>query len=132
MVRKEAEKIILPSLPDVVGFRGWKTSVIHVVVPASARPDPNTVLVWISESFSPTSTLDKLHDTPTTLIFLDGKLSTAIQYILNQAGARGKALWHQINMKMQEELERNTRLLGGRQALYMVAQSFVTADNTET
>ncbi len=34
-------------------------------------------------------------------------------------------------MKMQEELERNTRL-GGRQALYMVAQSFVTADNTET
>ena len=35
-------------------------------------------------------------------------------------------------MKMQEELERNTRLLGGRQALYMVAQSFVTADNTET
>ena len=52
--------------------------------------------------------------------------------MLNAAGAKGKALLHLINMKMQEELERNNRFLGGRQALFMVAQAYVTADNTET
>ena len=68
MVRKEAEKIILPLIPDEVSFRAWKTTVVHAVVHASARPDPNTVLVWLNQAFSPTSTLDKLHDTPTTLL----------------------------------------------------------------
>ena len=36
LVRKEAEKIILPALPDVVSFRAWKTTVVHLVVQASA------------------------------------------------------------------------------------------------
>ncbi len=35
-------------------------------------------------------------------------------------------------MKMQDELENKGRLLGGRQALFMIAQTYVTADNTET
>ena len=33
---------------------------------------------------------------------------------------------------MQGELEHKNRLLGGRQALFMIAQTYVTADNTET
>jgi hypothetical protein len=35
-------------------------------------------------------------------------------------------------MKMQDELELRSRLLSGRQALLMMAQSFKTADDTET
>ena len=35
-------------------------------------------------------------------------------------------------MKMQDELKHRSRLLSGRQALLMLAQSFKTADDTET
>ena len=89
-------------------------------------------MTWIAQAFNATSTVETLRDTPSTLLSIDGKLAIAVQFMLNAAGAKGKAILHQINLKMQEELERNTRLLGGRQALFMVAQAYVTADNTET
>ena len=47
LIRKEAEKIMTLVYPDVVSFRGWKTAVIHAVVHASARPDQDTVLLWL-------------------------------------------------------------------------------------
>ena len=105
---------------------------IHAVVHASAGADPNTVLTWLTEAFKPESTVDSLHEVPTTLLSIDGKLVTALQHILNAAGTKGKTLVHQIQMKMQKELETHSRLLGGRQTLFMVSQAFVTTDNTET
>ena len=123
---------MLPPFPDVVSFRAWRTSVVHAVVHASARPDQNTVLLWLNEAFKPTSTIDSLHEIPKTLLSIDGKLATALQQMLNTAGLRGKTLLHRIQMKMQEELERHSRLLGGRQTLHMVTKAFVTSDNTET
>ena len=88
--------------------------------------------MWLNEAFKTTSTVDSLHEIPKTLLSIDGKLATALQQMLNTAGVKGKTLLHRIQMKMQEELERHSRLLGGRQTLHMVTKAFVTSDNTET
>ena len=131
LIRKEAEKIMLAAYPDVVSYRGWKTAVIHAVVHASARPDPETVLLWLNEAFLPESTVDSLHAIPKTLLSIDGKLATALQHMLVTAGQKAKNLLHRIQMKMQEELETHRRLLGGRQILHMISKAFVTSDNQE-
>ena len=47
LVRKEAEKIVFPPFPDVISWRAWKTTAIHAVVQASARPDPEAIIEWI-------------------------------------------------------------------------------------
>ena len=105
---------------------------VHAVVQASARPDPEAVIIWISKAFEKGMSFEGVHDTPRHLISLDGKVATAVNYVLNQAGVKGKALLSRITMKMQDELEHKGRLLSGRQSLLMVAQSYKTADDTET
>ena len=122
---------MLSAYPDVVSFRGWKTAVIHAVVHASARPDQDTVLLWLNEAFLPESTVDSLHTIPKTLLSIDGKLATALQHMLVTAGNKAKNLLHRVQMKMQEELETHRRLLGGRQILHMISKAFVTSDNQE-
>ena len=122
---------MLPVYPDVVSFRGWKTAVIHAVVHASARPDQDTVLLWLNEAFHATSTVDSLHTIPKTFLSIDGKLATALQHMLTTAGLKAKSLLHRIQMKMQEELETHSRLLGGRQILHLISKAFVTSDNQE-
>ena len=104
---------------------------IHAVVHASARPDQDTVLLWLNEAFHSTSTVDSLHTIPKTLLSIDGKLATALQHMLTTAGLKAKSLLHRIQMKMQEELETHSRLLGGRQILHMISKAFVTSDNQE-
>jgi hypothetical protein len=132
LMRKEAEKIILPPFPDVVSFRAWKTQVVHAVVQASARPDTQIVIAWINKSFEKGIAMEDLQGTPKHFISLDGKVVSAVQYILNQAGTKGKTLLSKITMKMQELLESKQILLTGRQAVFMVAQNFKTANDTET
>jgi hypothetical protein len=132
LIRKEAEKIMLLPFPDVVSFRSWKTSVVHAVVQASARPDQNTVLNWLAEAFKTKSILDSLHEVPTSLLSIDGKLATALQQILNTVGGNAKALLHRVQMKLQEELQGHNRVLGGRQVLFMITKNCVTSDNQET
>ena len=51
LIRKEAEKIVFPPFPDVISWRAWKSSAIHAVVQASARPDPEAIIEWIKQSF---------------------------------------------------------------------------------
>ena len=63
LIRKEAEKVILPPFPDVVSFRAWKTQLSHAVVQASARPDTQNVIAWIHKSFAKGVSLD-LQNTP--------------------------------------------------------------------
>ena len=132
LIRKESEKIVLPPFPDVVSFRAWKTQVVHAVVHASARPDTQIVIAWIHKSFEKGISMEDLQNTPKHFISLDGKVASAVQYILNQAGTKGKTLLSKITMKMQDLLESKQILLTGRQAVFMVAQNFKTANDTET
>ena len=104
---------MLPPLPDVVGYRHWKSQVVNLIVQASARPDQTTVVQWIMMAFDVSSTVDTLtlSRTPSTLISLDGKVAIAVHHILNAAGVKGKSVQHQINLKMQDELENYQRIL---------------------
>jgi hypothetical protein len=77
LIRKEAEKIVFPPLHDVVSCREWKTTAIHAVVQASARPDPEAIIAWIQQSFEKGKKLEDVHDTPRHLISLDGKVAAA-------------------------------------------------------
>jgi hypothetical protein len=123
LIRKEAEKVILSPFPDVVSFRAWKTQLVHAVVQASARPDVQNVIAWICKSFEKGVTLEDLQTTPKHFISLDNKVASAIQYVLNQAGPKGKSLQSRMTMKMQELLESKQTLLTGRQAVFMLAQN---------
>ncbi len=87
---------------------------------------------WIKQFFDKGKKLEDANDTPRHLISLDGKVASAITYVLTQAGPKDKSLLSRITMKMQDELDHRSRLLSGRHALLMMAQSFTTADDTET
>ena len=119
LVRKEAEHIFFPPFPDVISWRAWKTTAIHAVVQASARPDPEAIIEWIKQSFEKGKKLEDVHDTPRRLISLDGEVASAVTYVLTQAGTKGKPLLSRITMKMQDELDLRSRLLSGPQALLM-------------
>ena len=75
---QEVEKIVFSPLPDAVSFREWKTTVIHAVVQATARPDPEAVILWISKAFQKGMSLEDVHETPRRLISLDGKVAAAV------------------------------------------------------
>ena len=114
---KEATSITLLPLPQVPNFRTWKISVRSAVVQASASV--NEAWHWIREVEDPNATFAYLHYPGNQFISLDTKLDCAVQRII-----KGDLL-REITQR-SEELTMNNVRMTGRQALWMVYQSYKT------
>ena len=114
---KEASSITLLPLPMVPNFRTWKISVRSAVVQASTSV--NEAWLWIREVEAPNTTFASLHYPGQQFLSLDTKLDCAVQRVIKSDLSR------EI-IQRSEELTMNNVRMTGRQALWMVYQSYKT------
>ena len=77
---KEAEKIILPSLPKADMFRHWKLIVRKTIL--SASTDPDATWTWLLQIEKPTTTFESLYDPGDYFRTLDTKLCVAVDMLV--------------------------------------------------
>ena len=122
--------------PKIGDLAAWKAALKTACVEAATDMDEGAVVKWIAFAEAQDTTFEHLADSllhaeatssrgRRDFELLDRKLAGALKRILSTSDA-AKQLWRDISQKDQEVQARTSRILKGRQMLFLVLQSYRT------
>ena len=118
---EEDATISIPTeMPTIGTLRNFKLAVYTSVVAASGGRDERRVTQWLREVTDPATGFDDLSNCPGDMQSIDRKLGLAVQAIVT-----GVIKESVMNLQSQR-LEKGSKLLAGRQVLWMLYNHFAT------
>jgi hypothetical protein len=119
-VKKEAEKVAIPAMPDSAhGLRTWRNAVRTEVTSASGKGE--VAFLWIMETENPEHNFETLSD-PGEFVSLDAKLASALTKLAK--GELGREI-----VQQQELAAKSSKMLKGRHILWMVYQYYAVSQD---
>ena len=128
---READKIVIPAWPSVVGLKIWKTRVITNLFVACGDRDQKAWGDWISEAMVDNPDMVKLaRIAEPRFQSMDAKLSIALNGMLDNAGELANDVKQKLNLRTLET-GASYDYVKGREILAMILSSFKTTTHAE-
>ncbi|CAE7786659.1 unnamed protein product [Symbiodinium sp. KB8] len=135
ILRREADKVIVPPFPKVTHLDSWMSYCIANVLGACADPNHEEWIAWLNPAFRPNPDIDGLNDSGhikfKSIDIIDIKLGIAMSAMLKAAGDNALDLYLDVNRKSSKYVREESKLIKGRQIIAMMYESFRTRDRLD-
>ena len=133
ILRREADKIVVPPWPKSHDLDGWKSQLLSNVLSACADTDQDAWITWLGEAFKIHPDIEKMGNSGgPRFSAIDVKLANALNAMINTSGDSGREVGLEIKV-MTLDMARSTppKVMKGRQIVAMILESFRSSTQTD-